>query len=837
MRRPVISLLTALIAGITAGNLVHIPGGVVLPVLLATLGTLLFLVATGRRTGVRVCMLLSLFLLGILNINLYLHPWSGRDDITVHADEGRRLTVEGVVCTPPRVRGDKTILVIDTARIVQKETVLPVREKILLSVKDSNNVFKYGNYIRVHTKLKEPRSFDNPGGFDYKKHLLYQGIRFRGYVSRPSDIVIIRENAGNSLRTEIETYRSLIRKRIRGAVPSPAGDVLQALILGEKESIPEDIIGNFNRTGVSHILAISGLHVGIIAFISLFIATALMKSSEYLLLRLNIFKVSALLAVIPVIGYAFIAGLRISTVRAAIMILCYLVALLAGRGRDLLNILAFAAFLILIFSPPSLFDVSFQLSFTAVAAIILITPALNSLIPQAVGESAVRRRIHSVAIFIVVSFAAVVGTAPLIAFYFNRISTISLISNLFVIPVIGFAVLPLGMALILAAPFAPVASFLATIASFFIGTVLSIIEFLSSFPLASLPVTTPTLLEMVLYYLGILAGVRFINRWRSTGDEKETAVRPSSLIEKLRERYRYREKAVLALCLGMIALFFVAHAVWANLSTATDQDLHVTFLDVGQGSSTLIRFPGGTTMVVDGGGFYDRGFDTGRYVVGPYLWRQRIKRIDILVLTHPDQDHAGGLPFLAENFEVGEFWSNGEGSENESCRSLWKIIGGQRIPHRVVGAGIPERLVGGTSITILNPKQSPSGESLFFAPSDHNNNGLVMKITLGRRSILLPADISEPAEERLVASGHDLTADVLMVPHHGGHTSSTVSFIDAVRPEIAVISCGRDNTFGFPHPSVPERYARAGVRVLRTDRDGAVIVRTDGEKLEIMRPR
>ncbi len=836
MRRPVISLLTALIAGITAGSMAHIPGSVALPFLLVTLGTMLLLVATGRRGCVHACLLLSLFLVGILNIHLYLHPFTGGDDITRHAGKGR-LTVEGVVCAPPRVRDDKTMLVIETARIVQKGTALPVGGKILLSIKDSNDVFKYGNYIRVHTKLKEPRSFDNPGGFDYKKYLLYQGIRLRGYVSRPSDIVIIRESAGNAFRTELERYRSLIRKRIREAVPSPEGDVLQALILGEKEGIPEDIIENFNRTGVSHILAISGLHVGIIACISLFIATALMKSSEYLLLRLNIFKASALLAVMPVIGYAFIAGLRISTVRAAIMILCYLVALLAGRGRDLLNILAFAAFLILVFSPPSLFDVSFQLSFTAVAAIILIAPALNSLIPQAAEESAVRRGINSVALFVVVSFAAVVGTAPLIAFYFNRISTLSLISNLFVIPVIGFAVLPLGMLLILAAPFAPAASFLATIASFFIGIVLSIIEFLSSFPLASLPVTTPTLLEITVYYLGILVGVRLINRWSSKEDEQGTAVRSSSVIERLRERYRYREKTVLALCLGMIALFFVAHAVWTNLSTTTDQDLHVTFLDVGQGSSTLIRFPGGTTMVVDGGGFYDRGFDPGRYVVGPYLWRQRIKRIDILVLTHPDQDHAGGLPFLAENFEVGEFWSNGEGSDNESCRSLWKIVSEKRIPRRVVGAGTPERMVGGAFISILNPRQSPAGEGLLFGPSDHNNSGVVMKITLGGRSVLLPADISEPAEAYLLNSGSDLRADVLMVPHHGGHTSSTVPFIEAVRPGIAVISCGKDNTFGFPHPSVLDRYARTGARVLRTDRDGAVIVRTDGVKLEIMRPR
>ncbi|MEA2015096.1 MAG: DNA internalization-related competence protein ComEC/Rec2 [Thermodesulfobacteriota bacterium] len=838
MRRPVIPLLVALITGISVGNLVSIPDTLVLGMLLATLATLLFTVATGQKGLAASCLLISLFLLGIININSCLHPYCGRNDITLHAGKGM-LTVEGQVCSPPRISHEKTKIVVNSSRIIKNGNSIPVRGKVLLSVIDSNNLFKYGNYIRARVKLKEPNNFNNPGGFDYKKYLLYRGIRLRGYAGRPSDIVIMRETTGNYFKTRIERYRSRLREVILENAPTPEGGILQALILGEKGGIPEDIADKFNRAGVSHILAISGLHVGIIAFIALIFIRTIMKSSEYLLLKFNIFKVSALFAVIPIIAYAFIAGLRISTVRATIMILCFLIALLAGRGRDMLNILAFAAFIILITSPASLFDISFQLSFVAVAAIILITPTLSGMLPKKTGGGIFRKVATDVVLFTMVSLSTMIGTYPLIALYFNRVSTITLLSNICIIPITGFAILPIGMLFIITAPCAPIATVLIQAASFFIRISVSIVDFLSSFPSSSFHVTTPTIPEFIFYYLLVITALKLADAWRSTAEAEyipSISTTPPFLpvaITRLKDVYITNRKKFLILFMGFILLFFAVNTIYSHIKTSCRQYLEITFIDVGQGNSALIKFPGGDVMLVDGGGFYDRSFDLGKYVVGPYLWHEKIRKVDIMVLTHPDQDHIGGLPYIADNFEVGELWSNGCKSTGESFRRLDKIITKKNIPHRIVDKDTQEQIIGDVSISILNPAKSASGKGLHFPNSDYNDNGVVMKITFGNTSILLCADISRYAEADILASGADLQGDILLSPHHGSNTSSSAPFLKAVRPEIIVISCGPDNIFGFPGTEVLDRYTKAGIKILRTDKMGAITIRTDGEKIEV----
>ena len=815
MQKPIIPLLIAVIAGIIIGNYTDLSNTSVLSFSLAALILLFFSFIRVHYRLLFCGLLFLLFLFGILNTRVSLYQKPVKNDISLYA--GRGIVIHGLVCKSPETSPLKTTFIIEKVKIIQKEEVIPVHGRVSLSVKNNVRNFEYGDYIKAKTRLRIPHNFNNPGGFDYKRYLLVRGIRAIGSISNPSNIVVLRKNRGSYLKTKLERYRSHLRASILGTSPVSEGSILQALILGEKKGIPEDIREKFNRAGISHILAISGLHIGIIASLFFFLATHLMKSSEYLLLRFNIRKASALFVVIPIVGYAFISGLGISTIRATIMILSFLAALFLGRERDLLNTLAFAALIILIFSPSSLFDISFQLSFTAVAAILVITPTLNALfLRKSEGPpSSLKKIFSSFFLFLAVSISAIAGTAPLIAFYFNRISTVTLVSNVLIIPLIGFLVLPAGIVFIIFAPLSTLtATFMIKIASFFVGISLSVIDFLASLSVASFSVTTPTIIEIVVYYLFVITIIKLLKR--------DSAKKKSIFL-----------KTVLA----VIVIFFLADISYINLRGRDPNHLTATFIDVGQGNAGLIEFPGGRKMLVDGGGFYTKGFDVGKYVVAPFLWHQRIKKLDIVVLTHPDQDHLGGLVYILNNFDVGEVWSNGEISNLETYRYFTKSIREHNIPHRIISRNTPDIGLGDTVIKILNPPESIVDRGAGVPTSSSNDNGLVMKITFRNATILLPADISEEVERRLVMSGDNLKSSVILAPHHGSCRSSSPSFLDRVRPDVVVFSCGFENVAGFPHNDVIKRYGRINARIFRTDLDGAVIIKTNGNDIAIRTQR
>jgi len=811
MQKPIIPLLIAVIAGIIIGSYADLSYASVLSFSLAGLTILLLSFIRMNYRFFLWGLLFLLFLFGILNTRVSLYQKPVKNDIALYT--GQEIVMEGLVSKSPETSTSKTTLVIEKVKIILKKGAITTNGRVLLMVKNNHSIFEYGDYIKAKTRLRTPHNFNNPGGFDYERYLLSRGIRALGSIGQPSKIVVLRKNRGAYLKTKLEKYRLQLRRSILETSPSLEGSILQALILGEKRGIPEHIREKFNRAGISHILAISGLHIGIIATLFFFLAAHLMKSSEYLLLRFNIRKTSALFVVIPIVGYAFISGLGISTIRATIMILSFLAALFLGRERNPLNTLAFAALIILIFSPSSLFDISFQLSFTAVTAILVITPALSGLISRnnEGPPSSFKKILSSFFLFLTVSISAIAGTAPLIAFYFNRISTVTLISNILIIPVIGFIVLPAGIMFILSAPFSTViASLMIKIASFFVGISLSIVDFLASQPIASFSITTPTIVEIAIYYLFVIT------------------------IVKLLTRDNGRSKPIfLKIVLVAIVIFFLADIAYINLREGNPNHLRVTFLDVGQGNSGLIEFPGGGKMLVDGGGFYTKGFDVGKYVVAPFLWRERIKKLDIVVLTHPDQDHLGGLVYILNNFDVEEVWSNGESSDMETYRNFAEAIGKHNIPHRIISRQTPEILLGDTVIKILNPPEPIVDQGAGVPTSDSNDNGLVMKITFRKATVLLPADISGTVEKRLVMSGDNLKSSVILAPHHGSATSSSSTFLDLVRPDTVVISCGFENVVGFPHKDVIERYERIGARILRTDLNGAVMIKTDGNDIDI----
>jgi len=755
-------------------------------------------------------------MLGILNVQHDLRAIPGVRDISRFAGD-ERMTIEGIVAESPRVSPEKADLIIETTKIVEENRIVPVEGRILLSLYDTDGLPEYGNLIRFKTRLKPPRNFNNPGGFDYEGYMRGKGIRLRGTLDR-TGLVVIRTGDGHPLKIGLEKFRSKLRASIRENADSPEGEIIQAMILGEQSEIPRDVMDTFNRTGTTHIIAISGFNIGIIAAFSFLIIKALMKSSEYLLLRFDIVKVSTLFAFIPIIFYAFIAGFGISVVRAAIMIMAFLLAILFGRERDLANTLSLAALLILAFSPLALFDVSFQLSFAAVASILFIVPRLSAFLPRGDSDRPLhpwlKKAFSGFFLFMAASLAATLGAAPLIVYYFNLFSSITLLANLLIIPIMGYLVILIGMAVILAAPLShALTALLVKISSYLTGLSISVADVLSRMPNAYTFVPTPSLPELTAYYLLLIAVMKLLDLRRENREPNLPKTTESG-------------KVLLKISFFILILFMIVDGICLYYKDRHPGLLRATFIDVGQGSSALIDFPGGTRMLLDGGGFFGERFDVGKFVLAPFLWHEKISRIDIVVLSHPHPDHLNGLLYILEHFNVREVWSNGDEEDSDAYGRFRRIIEEKGISHRVMNRNSRPVMIGDASIRVLHPGAGTNRDNF-----DANDRSIVMKITFGDVGILLPGDITETIESRLTGSEIPLRSRILLAPHHGSSRSSSSSFIRRVRPDMVVFSCGFGNIFRLPHPDVLERYRKQGSRIFRTDRNGAVQIETDGKEI------
>ncbi|MDI9556677.1 MAG: DNA internalization-related competence protein ComEC/Rec2 [Pseudomonadota bacterium] len=814
IKRPLPLLLAFFFGGIVTGYAAEIPRWGTLALLAAGFVLSLGLHVARRHSASFCSSAIGFFALGICGLGSILYGDPGPDHIVHWAGKGS-VVLDGVVSENPRVSEDRTSLVLEAVRVDCQGTSKNVGGRLLLSVGENTRDFKYGDYVRTAVRLKIPRSFANPGGFDYERHLRLQGIRVRGFVDDPRKIVLIREGQGSPWRQSLERFRTVIRERIRSRAPFPEGTLIQAMTLGEQSEIPREIQDRFNRTGTSHIIAISGFNVGIIALIAFFVIRTLLKTSEYLLLRFNLQKLSALSAFGPVVFYAFVAGLGMSTVRALLMTLALLMTILMGRARDLPNTLALAAFVILAFSPAALFDISFQLSFAAVAAILLLMPGVTERLtawknrPGGRAERLLRKLAANLALFFAVSAAATLGTLPFIVYYFNRVSNITLVANLLLVPILGFVVLPLSMLLILLAPVsATLSSALIDITARLTRLCLDLNDWLASLPGSSSILTTPTFPEIGAYFTVLIASALIL------GLPGRTVAGGSAL--------RTRRRSACAL--GLAVLFLAGDALWVHLGLQNRDRLSVTFLDVGHASCTLVEFPGGRRMLIDGGGFPNDRFDVGRYVVAPFLWNRRIGKIDTIVATHPHPDHVNGLPYILDNFGVEDVWTSGDEALVDWGVPLTEKMKAKGITPRLVTSKSPPVEYDGVQIRILNPgSRSPSGADL--DDREINERSVVLHIRWKDASILLPSDIGAPTESLLVRQRAPLASGVLLAPHHGSAYSASTPFLQAVRPSTIVISTGRP-----VREEVLERFRQTGAAVYRTDVHGAVRITTDGSR-------
>jgi len=600
-----------------------------------------------------------------------------------------------------------------------------------------------GQRIAVEARLDRPLGFRNPGTFDYAARLLRRGIAVVGTVRAERIVALDEREAPWPARLKRHAVAAM-----REALPPVSAALLAGLLLGERTDLPPDVDAAFRRAGVYHVLAVSGFNVALVAS-TVWALLALARAPR---------RVAALGALVVVVGFAAVAGPQPSVLRATLMAVLVLLALLLERDASVLNGLALAAAVILAARPADLHDPGFQLSFAATAGIVL-APMPRGRLAAAVAVSA----------------AAQLAVLPISLAHFNQLSTIGVLANLGVVPLAGLATV-LGLVAVAAGLVSEaLAGWLFAAAWPVLLLLRGVVAAAAAVPGGVIHVPAPGP-HAIAGYVGALA--LGLSAWR------------------LRET-----RLGLARRLGIGAIALAAAGVlvtsWPALRPA-DGRLRITVLDVGQGDAIVVEGPDGRTVLIDAGAGGPYRLDAGERVVAPFLWNRGILRLAAVVVTHGDADHAGGMAAVRERFTVRERWDG------------------------AVGAG--PLALGGAVIT-----------PLATAAEGRNDAARVLRVDFGLVSVLLASDVEAAGERALVASGAPLGATVLKVPHHGSRTSSSAALLAAVHPSVAIVSVGRRNPYGHPDAGVIARLATTGADIYRTDRDGALLLESDGRTLTVTR--
>jgi len=862
--RPVIPLLIALIGGIYLGS--EFAGYLQWAAAAAAICGAILIIAVVRHRSASTAPVLFFLTIGYMS----LQPWVSPDfppHHIVHYADRHRWTVEGVVDSRPLILKNRQKFLLRTQRLEHDHKILPVTGKLRVTVAGEGPRLELGDRVSLSSRIRSIRNFNNPAGFDYQKYMAFRSVWASAYV-RGERVLRFNNPSQPALSAIIDKARTRIARMIENAGNGPQIGVLKALIVGDRSAISPSVREAFNRAGVGHLLAISGLHIGIVATVAFIFFQWLLANFRTLLWKAWTRKGAAVLSLLPICFYGLVSGFSPSTQRAVIMISIFLMTFVFEREQDLINTLALAALVILLIFPPSLFSISFQLSFSAVLFIIYGLNCVQQ--HQRQGERTIQpslliRTKDRLVSFFFVSLFAIGGSLPLAMYYFNQISVVGILANFIIVPLVGFIAVPLGLMGVFLSPVC-----LACAAGCFkacevvLSLSLGLVEFFADFPFAALKTFTPTVFEIGCYYLLVWALLRLIEP-EPDGDNskgadvqfmhanfpknhsKQHSAKPIRLIIFIKDfagaavrNLKWRRASIsrrkfVGAVVAVVLLILVGDAGYWFYQRFWHNDLRVTIIDVGQGNAALLELPRGYTMLIDGGGFSDNStFDVGAGILAPLLWRKKIKSIDTIILTHPNSDHLNGLIYIAEHFNVRQVWTNSEKRDTFGYRTWMNVIAQKNIYVPNFEDLPRQHEINGVALNILYPQNDFRERKATDKWRNANNNSLVVRLSLGSISFLFPGDIMAEAEKELVhISSANLTSTVLLAPHHGSRSSSTIPFLDSVDPQIIVISSGWKNRFGFPHPDVIKRYNHRGYQIFRTDTLGAVTLATDGQRLSM----
>jgi competence protein ComEC len=706
----------------------------------------------------------------------------------VESDDPR--AIEGVVVHGPEETTSGTRLIVALTALDGG----PAGGTLALSVANGWPDFGPGETIACRAKLRALRGTRNPGLPDPALALRAVGIDALAGVQTAGAIRRVAEPAALSPRRAAYLARRAMRGAIDRAVDGEAGAFLKTAVLGDRRGVAPDVEEGFRAAGATHVLSVSGLHLAAVAALFFLLVRGIAARVPGLPLYVDPRAIAAAASLPAIALFTLLTGEAVATERSALMLALGMGALLVGRAASPGPTIAGATLILLLARPLQIFDVSLQLSVASVAGIAVCAGGLGP--GGRPGESIRQRCLHWLWRFGAATLAATAATAPLCAHVFAEIAPMAPFGNLALVPLCEMVVVPVGLAGAAAgAIWAPLGRWPLALAAAAARLALAIAAGFR----AHAPVWVCRAPNVFETFLLIAAGALALSALAARGDRRRLAI-----------------AAAFACAVAASSSLLIR-----DLRRRFADTLVVTFLDVGQGDAAVIEAPGGSVMLIDGGGTRDGQFDTGARIVEPFLRARGISRLDVVALSHPHPDHLNGLFRILERFPVGAFWSSGDDGRNPEYRRLIALAKTRDVP----APEVTPRALGGAWIAPLAPFldgriAAPPGLTV-------NDASLVVRVAFAGRSLLFAGDLEADGEGELCGQrslGQTVKSDVLKVPHHGSRTSSSDELLDAVEPELAVMSLGWRNQFHFPAPEVLARYAAHGASTLRTDRDGAVTV-------------
>lgn len=641
-----------------------------------------------------------------------------------------------------------------------------------------------GNKIYLTGTFKKGREERNPGEFNYQKYLASKNIEGI-FVIYPKDSISITDHKKNFFSSTLFAVRKSIDAKIKNLHKPEAAGLIKGLVLADRSEINFETKTEFVNSGVIHVLAVSGLHVGYVLIIVVFIFG-----------RFGIYT-RASLTILALIFFMLLTGASPSVNRATIMSIIIIIAYLTNRNTNLVNSVSLAAIIILLINPMELFNPGFQLSFSAVLSIAVIYPIFQN----SIYKIRIRHKwIENILLFAAVSLSAQIGTLPFTLAYFSKLSLIALLANLIVIPSIG-VILAIGILTIITSYFSYfIAGILASANNLLTNLLTNLISFAGKLDESFLWIRDYSLYDSIVYY---------------------------TILTIIILAYKFSNKIWIKFSVTTIAVIsLIVYSSFDNKYLFEKNILNVLMIDVGQGDAFLIQFPNGKTALIDAGEA-NPFIDNGERVIIPLLDYLGIDKIDYGFISHLDLDHYGGFISLIHHDRIREVYRPLPDSSSKSIR-LEKYFEKKKIKTNYYERKVIK--VGNTNIYILNDPYS-----FQYKQFSNNDKSGVLKIVYGKNSFLFVGDCEFPAEYYLAVNYlYFLDSDVLKVGHHGSETGSSDEFLNIVSPEIALISAGVKNKFNHPSDRVVNSLIKNNTRILRTDLSGAILLQSDGKKIKVI---